>query len=160
MRLQKWFHPILSLPTIGHSQVSQWIRRWWWPITLCGLKVHSKDILCRLRKYECLRYSLFISSIQSRNDFSSRRFFHKTNERIRLYYYDISGRLVFVRFFGRNWRHQKDISKLTDLEVKRKKSVQPITSQFWFFRCPVIWRNFRFRCMLHRMLICLWYKLS
>ena len=30
--------------------------------------------------------------------FSSRRFFQKTNERIRLYYYDTSGRLVFVRF--------------------------------------------------------------
>ena len=38
----------------------------------------------------------------------------KTNENIQLYYYDTSGRLVFIRFFGRNWRHQKDISKLTN----------------------------------------------
>ena len=30
--------------------------------------------------------------------FSSRRFLQKTNERILLYYYETSGRLVFVRF--------------------------------------------------------------
>ena len=34
--------------------------------------------------------------------FSSRSFLQKTNERILLYYYETSGRLVFVRFFGGN----------------------------------------------------------
>ena len=43
--------------------------------------------------------------------FSSRRFFHKTNEQIRLYYLST----CFCSFFGRKWRHQKDILKLTDL---------------------------------------------
>ena len=42
--------------------------------------------------------------------FSSRRFFQKTNEQIRLYYLST----CFRSFFGRKWRHQKDISKLTD----------------------------------------------
>ena len=37
------------------------------------------------------------------------------NKKIRLNYYDTLGRLVFVRFFGRIWRHQRDNSKLTDL---------------------------------------------
>ena len=37
----------------------------------------------------------------------------KTNEQIPLYYHDTPGWLVFVCFFGRNWRHQKDILKLT-----------------------------------------------
>ena len=37
----------------------------------------------------------------------------KTNKQIRLYYfYDTSGRLLFVCFFGGNWRHQKYISGL------------------------------------------------
>ena len=42
-------------------------------------------------------------------------FLQKTNERIRLYYYDTSGRLVFVRFFEEIDDYQKTISKLTDL---------------------------------------------
>ena len=56
--------------------------------------------------------------------FSSRSFLQKKDEQILLYYYETSGRLVFVRFFGGNWRHQKDISKLTDLytaQWRRKK---------------------------------------
>ena len=48
-------------------------------------------------------------------DFSSRRLLQKTNEQLRFYYYDTSGRLVFVRFFGGNRRPQKTISKLSDL---------------------------------------------
>ena len=43
------------------------------------------------------------------------------NERILLYYYETSGRLVFVRFFRGNWRHKKDISKLTDLYKKNSQ---------------------------------------
>ena len=43
--------------------------------------------------------------------FSSRRFFQKTNEQIQLYYLST----CFRSLFGRKWRHQKDISKLTDL---------------------------------------------
>ena len=39
------------------------------------------------------------------------QFFQKTNEKIRLNYYDTSGRLVFVRFF----EEIEDISKVTDL---------------------------------------------
>ena len=42
-------------------------------------------------------------------------FLQKTNERIRLYYYDTSGRLVFVRFLEEIDDYQKTISKLTDL---------------------------------------------
>ena len=40
-------------------------------------------------------------------------FFQKTNEWIRLYYYVT----CFRSSFGRNWRHQKDILKLSDLYV-------------------------------------------
>ena len=43
--------------------------------------------------------------------FSSQPFFQKTNEKIRLYYLST----CFCSFFGRKWRHQKDISKSTDL---------------------------------------------
>jgi hypothetical protein len=43
------------------------------------------------------------------------RFFQKTNKQIRLYYYDTSGRLVFVRFLEEIEDTKKDISKLTDL---------------------------------------------
>ena len=50
------------------------------------------------------------------------QFFHKTNKKIQLEYYDTSGRLVFVRFFGENCRHQKVISKLTDLYYDINKS--------------------------------------
>ena len=52
---------------------------------------------------------------QSRNDFFKPTILPKTNKQIQFYYYDTSGRLVFVCFFGRNRRHQKTISKLTDL---------------------------------------------
>ena len=38
----------------------------------------------------------------------------KTNEKIRLSYYDTSGRLVFIRFWE-EFEDTKDISKLTDL---------------------------------------------
>ena len=47
--------------------------------------------------------------------FSSRRFFQKTNERIRLYYYDTSGRLVFVHFSEEIEGTKKTFQKLTDL---------------------------------------------
>ena len=42
---------------------------------------------------------------------STRRFLQKTNKWIQFYYYET----CFCSFFGGNWRHQKDISKLTDL---------------------------------------------
>ena len=42
-------------------------------------------------------------------------FLQKTNERIRLYYYDTSGWLVFVRFLEEIDGNKQDISKLTDL---------------------------------------------
>ena len=51
----------------------------------------------------------------SKRFFGVINFLQKTNEWIQLYYYDTLGRLVFVRFFGRNQRHQKNISKLNDL---------------------------------------------
>ena len=47
-------------------------------------------------------------------------------KRIRLYYYDTSGRLVFVCFFGRNWRHQKDISKLKFMFSKKATKIDKI----------------------------------
>ena len=43
--------------------------------------------------------------------FSSWLFLQKTNEQIRLYYLST----CFCSFFGRKWRHLKDISKLTNL---------------------------------------------
>ena len=42
-------------------------------------------------------------------------FLQKTNEQIRLYYYDTSGRLFFVLFLEEIDEPQKTISKLTDL---------------------------------------------
>ena len=42
---------------------------------------------------------------------SSCEFFQKTNKWARFYYYTT----CFRSFFGRNWRHPKDISKLPDL---------------------------------------------
>ena len=50
--------------------------------------------------------------------FSSRRFFQKTNKPIRLYYLST----CFCSFFGRKWRHQKDISKSTDLHLSTPKT--------------------------------------
>ena len=44
--------------------------------------------------------------------FSSRGFFQKTNKRIRLYYYDTSGRLVFVRFLEEIEDAKKKLSDL------------------------------------------------
>ena len=41
---------------------------------------------------------LLIKVRRSQNSFSSRRFLQKTNERILLYYYETSGRLVFIHF--------------------------------------------------------------
>ena len=40
-------------------------------------------------------------SVNLKSDLWSPQFSQKTNETIRLYYYDTSGRIVFVRFFGR-----------------------------------------------------------
>ena len=45
--------------------------------------------------------------------FSSWHFFKKMNEKIRLYYL----LTCFRSIFGRKWRHQRDISKLTDLPL-------------------------------------------
>ena len=43
--------------------------------------------------------------------FSNWRFLQKTNKQIKFYYYET----CFSLFFGGNWRHQKDISKLSGL---------------------------------------------
>ena len=43
--------------------------------------------------------------------FSSRRFLQKTDERIQFYYYET----CFCSVFGGNWRHQRAISKFSDL---------------------------------------------
>ena len=51
--------------------------------------------------------------------FLSQRFFQKTNEWIRLYYYDTSGRLVFVRFLEEIEDAKK---KLTDLYMAVDKA--------------------------------------
>ena len=45
-------------------------------------------------------------------------FLQKTNERIRLYYYDTSSRLVFVLFLEEIEDTKKTISKLSDLYEK------------------------------------------
>ena len=41
---------------------------------------------------------LTVKSAKAEIIFSSQHFFQKTNKQIQLYYYDTSGRLVFVRF--------------------------------------------------------------
>ena len=46
--------------------------------------------------------------------FSSQSFLQNTNKRIRLYYYDTSGRLAFVRFLE-EMEDTKNIPKLIDL---------------------------------------------
>ena len=56
-----------------------------------------------------LKWLLKVRKIQ--NDFFRPTFLPKNDEQIRLYYLSI----CFRSFFGRKWRHQKDISKLTDL---------------------------------------------
>ena len=77
-------------------------------------------MLIFVSNFEFKRVSIMSSRIlkvrQSQNDFSSQ----KSNKQIILYYYETLGRLVFVRFFWRNWRHQKDISKLPDRFGKKK----------------------------------------
>ena len=55
---------------------------------------------------------------------SSREFYQKTNEWIRFYYYGT----CFRSFIGRNWSHQKGISKLTDLYDTKHKFFH-----IWFF---------------------------
>ena len=50
-------------------------------------------------------------SVDFESKLSSHDFFQKTNEWIHFYYYVT----CFRSFFGRNWRLQKDISKLSDL---------------------------------------------
>ena len=45
-------------------------------------------------------------------------FLQKTNERIRLYYYDTSGQLVFVCFLEKIEGTKKTITKLSDLYSK------------------------------------------
>ena len=78
---------------------------------------------------------------KSKGLFSSGRFFQKTNKGIRLYYYDTSGRLVFVRFQEEIEDRHKKNSKLTDLQYcyayaqctyacKYNELPQDITSSF------------------------------
>ena len=54
---------------------------------------------------------------QSQNDFLSWSLLQKTKNKMNEFDFttigDNIGRLVFVRFFRGNWKHQKDISKLT-----------------------------------------------
>ena len=66
--------------------------------------------------YFCFVHQLKVR--QTRNDFFKPRFLQKTNEQNRLYYLST----CFRSFFGRNCRHQKDISKLTDLYGELKKT--------------------------------------
>ena len=75
----------------------------------------------------CLLYK---GQIKSKWFFQAvRRFLQKTNKWIQFYYYET----CFRSFFGGNWRHQNDISKLTDLLNKH-----------WFLRevkCTIVTLN-------------------
>ena len=53
--------------------------------------------------------------------FCNLQLFQKMNKNIRPNYYSTSSRMVSVRFFLKNWRHQKGISKLTDLYFDTQK---------------------------------------
>ena len=52
------------------------------------------------------------------DDFFKPTFLPKKNEQIRLYYLST----CFCSFFGGKWRHQKDISKSTDLYILQNSS--------------------------------------
>ena len=60
----------------------------------------------------------------------------KTNEGIRLYYYDTSNRLVFVRFFGGNRRQQKTISKLSDLYYYSSSRLRLSSTKKHYYKMP------------------------
>ena len=66
------------------------------------------------KMYFVPNYKLRLKVRRNWNNFSSRRFLQKTKERIQFYCYET----CFCLFFGVNWRHQKDTSKLTDLKFK------------------------------------------
>ena len=62
--------------------------------------------------------------------FSSQRFFQKLNKQIYLYCLST----CFPSYFGRKWRHQKDISKLTDVW----KGFCTPKGSYWILRIGVI----------------------
>ena len=111
-----WYHWHKS--TLGCLRYKQTVR-------LLVLKHDLLDFFC-LPFFLLVMLICFLKVRQSRNNFSSQRFLQKTNEQILLHYYETWGRLVFVRFFGGNWRHQKDISKLTDLYIHNRRTLAPL----------------------------------
>ena len=64
---------------------------------------------------------------QSQNDFLSWSLLQKTKNKMNEFDFttidDTIGRLFFVRFFRGNWKHQKDISKLTHKFFWFKQSI-------------------------------------
>ena len=69
--------------------------------------------MCKCAKFEPDKCQLI-----SKGLFGNPQFSQKTNEKIRLYQYDTSGRLVFVRFLGEIEATKKAFRKLTDLQDK------------------------------------------
>ena len=83
---------------------------WWMEMLSKGALI----FLCNMFSLDiCQKFTL---QIVGKGQKKSKLFFQvdvsskKMNEQILLYYYETSG-----RFFGGNWRHQKDILKLSDL---------------------------------------------
>ena len=83
--------------------------------TLIRKNTHSSPLFflrlfLRLFSFNLLTH-FFWRSVNFESKLSSSEFFQKTNEWIQLYYYAT----CFCSFLGRNWRHQKDITKSPDL---------------------------------------------
>ena len=71
--------------------------------------------------------------------FPSQRFFQKTKEQIQLYCLST----CFCSFFGKKWRHQKDISKLIDLynQLIKNLKIEIWTSHYFLFFSRLIQNN-------------------
>jgi len=61
--------------------------------------------------------------------FSSQHFLQKTNERILLYYYEISGRLVFIRFLEEIEDTKRTFRNLLTFNLK---------TNIFAFICPIV----------------------
>ena len=87
---------------------------------------HLQCTVTVLKNTVCLRGNWVIGLLkikQSWNDFLSRCFFQKLNERIQLYYYDTTGWLVFVHFL----EEIKDTKKTFQNQVTFISSARQMT---------------------------------
>ena len=81
---------------------------------------------------DCVTFFFGKGQTKSKCFFQADVFLQKTKKRIKFYYYET----CFCSIFGGNWRHQKDISKLTDLYQPSKG--YPYRISFFFPKCTTI----------------------